>query len=487
MEQIISISDAAPDWEQLRRVLDDAMSELSETDYDALVLRFYQGQDYRTVGAAIGVNDDTAQKRVSRALDKLRNLLAHRGIRTTASALSTLILANAVQAAPVGLAVTISAAALAGTAATTSTLIAAAAKTVATTTLQKTLITAALTVMIGIAVYFAKETKETDLTQENVFEPPIENSADTLNTVSPPQENKLASKIAPTLNAAAPQKPEEARPQQATAVSTITPNSNSQDSEFVTLFRQAIDSPPDIESFAAKRSNLQRPDPKFISSSEAPTSMYFEGAFSGTNYFLRNQHGTISARSEATSYQIGGNVINYGVGSNGLTASVEAEFQVARQILCFGAGEIQAGTVKWNGNHFFATNMVGKVVHGTLEISNNLPCTLQLFLGDSPLPYSEVRYFYETSDKKLSGYPRRFLKFYRSKAALVPLAEVEFDSVVVAKQPLGANYFAEQRFADYINHVELMQDTNHYGFRLKNGLVESWLLTSNRSIKISAE
>ncbi len=157
MEQLLTISDDAPDWDRLRRVLDDAMSELTEADYDALVLRFFQKQDFRDVGAALGVSDDTAQKRVSRALEKLREFLSQRGIRSTAATLSVVISANAVQAAPVGLAATISAAALAGTAVSTSTLIAAATKTIAMTTLQKTLLTATVAVLAGAGVYEAHQ------------------------------------------------------------------------------------------------------------------------------------------------------------------------------------------------------------------------------------------------------------------------------------------------------------------------------------------
>lgn len=156
MQELISIPDDAPDWERLRRVLDDAMSELSETDYDALVLRFYQNQDFRNVGAALGVSDDTAQKRVARALEKLRELLSRHGIRTTAAALSVVITANAVQAAPLGLALTISSAALAGAAISTSTII-AATKTIAMTTLQKTLVTATVAVLAGAGFYEARQ------------------------------------------------------------------------------------------------------------------------------------------------------------------------------------------------------------------------------------------------------------------------------------------------------------------------------------------
>jgi RNA polymerase sigma factor (sigma-70 family) len=122
METLNPASETTVDWERLRPMLDEAMSTLSEPDYDALVMRFFQNQDLRAVGLALGVSDDTAQKRVSRALDKLRELLHQRGIATSAGALSIILAANAVQAAPAGLAATISAAVLAGSAITTATL-----------------------------------------------------------------------------------------------------------------------------------------------------------------------------------------------------------------------------------------------------------------------------------------------------------------------------------------------------------------------------
>ena len=89
MENLDSMPDTTPDWERLRSVLDEAMAGLSEPDYDAVVLRFFKNQDLRSVGLALGVSDDTAQKRVSRALDKLRDLLSQQGIATPAVALST--------------------------------------------------------------------------------------------------------------------------------------------------------------------------------------------------------------------------------------------------------------------------------------------------------------------------------------------------------------------------------------------------------------
>jgi RNA polymerase sigma factor (sigma-70 family) len=158
MEDIPPHSETAPDWEQLRPVLDAAMSELDERDHDALVMRFFRNQDLRSVGRALGVSDDTAQKRVSRALDKLRELLTRRGITTTAGALSAVLAANAVQVAPAGLAGAISAAAALASASvnTTTTTAIAITKHIAMTTLQKALVTTTLAAALGTGFYEAR-------------------------------------------------------------------------------------------------------------------------------------------------------------------------------------------------------------------------------------------------------------------------------------------------------------------------------------------
>ena len=141
MNELLS---AEPDavWEHIAPHLDAALGELSEPDRDALLLRYFERKSAREMAQTLGISDDAAQKRVSRAVERLREFFAKRGVTVGASGLVVVISANAVQAAPVGLAVTIStAAALAGTTiATTAT--ATATKAIAMTTLQKTLITA---------------------------------------------------------------------------------------------------------------------------------------------------------------------------------------------------------------------------------------------------------------------------------------------------------------------------------------------------------
>ena len=95
--------DMSHDWPRIRPRLDAALGQLGQTDRDALLLRFFEQRSLKDIGSALGMGEDTARKRVSRALEKLRTLLARDGITTTSDALSGALTAHAVQAAPVGI------------------------------------------------------------------------------------------------------------------------------------------------------------------------------------------------------------------------------------------------------------------------------------------------------------------------------------------------------------------------------------------------
>lgn len=155
MEQFLTNSESAADWEQIRPALDEALDSLGDADREVLLLRFFQKKDFRAVGLALGVSDDTAQKRVSRAVDQLREIFAKQKITVGAGGLVAAISANAVQAAPAGLAVTVTTAALSATAVNT-TLI-TVTKTIAMTTLQKTLVATTVTVLLGAGIYEARQ------------------------------------------------------------------------------------------------------------------------------------------------------------------------------------------------------------------------------------------------------------------------------------------------------------------------------------------
>ena len=162
----------APDetWEQLAPLLEDAMGQLGDKDRAAVVLRFFGGKSFSEVGTAAGVSENAAKKRVIHALEKLHRYFAKRGVSSTTAIIAGAISANSVQAAPVALAKTVSAVAIAKGAAasgSTLTLIKGALKIMAWTK-AKTVVVA------GVAVLFATGT--TVVVVEKIVSPTVDES-----------------------------------------------------------------------------------------------------------------------------------------------------------------------------------------------------------------------------------------------------------------------------------------------------------------------
>lgn len=96
----MSLAHDTANWDVIAEVLDESMHALTAADRDVLVLRFFEERDLRSVGRALGISEDAAQKRVSRALEKLREVLVGRGLALSIGTLATLLAANAVTAVP---------------------------------------------------------------------------------------------------------------------------------------------------------------------------------------------------------------------------------------------------------------------------------------------------------------------------------------------------------------------------------------------------
>jgi RNA polymerase sigma factor (sigma-70 family) len=110
-------------WNQIAPLLDGAMEQLGQKDHDALVLRFFENKTFAEVGTTLGASEDAAKMRVNRALEKLRKIFTKRGVSSTTAIIAGTISANSVQAAPVALAKSVTAVAIAkGAAASASTI-----------------------------------------------------------------------------------------------------------------------------------------------------------------------------------------------------------------------------------------------------------------------------------------------------------------------------------------------------------------------------
>ncbi len=161
-QELQAMNATAEDWTHIEPLLDDAMDALEETDRMAVLLRYFQNKPLREVGEAIGVSDDAAQKRVSRAVEQLREFFLKRGINVGTSGLIVIISANAVQAGPTGLVITISTVAALAERTITTTAASVAAKTVAMTAFQKFLIISVFAALAGTGIYEANRASTLD-------------------------------------------------------------------------------------------------------------------------------------------------------------------------------------------------------------------------------------------------------------------------------------------------------------------------------------
>jgi uncharacterized protein (TIGR03435 family) len=151
--QFTQESEPDTSWQRLSPLLEEAMMRLRQPERDAIVLRFFQNRTVREVAAALGLEEAAAQKRLSRATEKLRLFFVKRGVQVSASTLLASIGTQAVQAAPVGVASRIAATAAAKSAvsASTSILIKSTLKLMAWTKAKTAIIT-------GTVILFAAGT-----------------------------------------------------------------------------------------------------------------------------------------------------------------------------------------------------------------------------------------------------------------------------------------------------------------------------------------
>ena len=100
MQQNLSGDDT---WKNVAPLLDEALGKLRETDRNAIILRFFQNEPLGKVGESLGVSEEAAGKRVSRALDTLRGFFGRRGFSVTSAVLAASLANHSAKAVPVQL------------------------------------------------------------------------------------------------------------------------------------------------------------------------------------------------------------------------------------------------------------------------------------------------------------------------------------------------------------------------------------------------
>ncbi len=112
MQSTLNEADTAAVWEKLSPHLEAAMDKLNAADRALLVLRFYENKSGPEAAALLGIREDAAHKRVTRAIEKLRKFFVQRGVTLSGAAIAGAVSANSMQAAPVALAKSVTAVAI---------------------------------------------------------------------------------------------------------------------------------------------------------------------------------------------------------------------------------------------------------------------------------------------------------------------------------------------------------------------------------------
>jgi RNA polymerase sigma factor (sigma-70 family) len=106
MSTDIPPQDPARPAEQALPFLDEMLARLPSRDREALLARYFDGKSFLQVGSTLGGTEEGARKRVQRALEKMRVMLAARGIVSNGAALATTLESLGAQAAPTSLSAT---------------------------------------------------------------------------------------------------------------------------------------------------------------------------------------------------------------------------------------------------------------------------------------------------------------------------------------------------------------------------------------------
>jgi RNA polymerase sigma factor (sigma-70 family) len=407
-------------WNQMSPLLDEALAALGETDRQAVLLRFFENKSLAEVGDFLGIGEDTARKRVSRALEKLHRHFNRRGVSSTTAIIAGAISTNSIHAAPIGLAKTISTIAIAkGAAASTSTL---------------TLVKGTMKMMAWMKLKFVVTVSTVALVIGG------------LATIALSGEK---TQLVPT--------------------------------DPVVFFKRAISSPLDVDSFIAGQRNLQSLEEleqmaRLIAQKPAATNkaaqnppafrqlakrmqteQFYAGARAGSDYYLRYisspstpnipaESEIIIGHAESEFYQVGKNNISYGSGTNAFVASVNATFGLVRQLLDMGLGDIEPKSVVWTGNQFTALNKFGKSRYGELEISNNLPFAINVSEQKGSPVFNRIEYQYPNPPDSLGGFPAKMTMFAASSGEYKPDVEVTLYSVHLANKRLPHDFFSDGQF-----------------------------------------
>ena len=407
-------------WTQIAPLLDTALAQLGETDHNAIVLRFFEGRSFDEVGMALGASEDTAKKRVKRAVEKLRKFFTKRGITLSAAAIAGAVSANSVQAAPVALAKSTTALAIAkGAAASGSTLILVKGTMKMMTWLKlKSIIT------IGIFVLMTGGLVSVALSGEKPQQVPADAVAFYKQAISSPLD-----------------------------VDSFVAGQHS----FISIEEMVQDEQLLAQRLAVENKNATSPQGGLQKAKDMQPEQFYAGARAGSDYYLRSisspntpnipgQDVSIFGRIGSMRYQVGQNNFLYGSGTNAFVASIDSMFGLVRQFLDMGLGDVDPKSVVWIDNQFTALDRFGKSRYGELVVSNNLPFAIEVSEQKNSPVFKKVEYQYPSPPASLGGFPAKMTISTISEGEYKPELEITLYAVHIPDRRLPHDFFSGEQF-----------------------------------------
>jgi hypothetical protein len=249
----------------------------------------------------------------------------------------------------------------------------------------------------------------------------------------------------------------------------------------VAFFKQAISSPPDVDSFIAGGRSLRSIEElvqqnQFVAqrlamenkntpslqeslqiAKEMRSEQFYAGARAGSDFYWRSisspntpnipgQDVSVFGRAGSLTYQVGENNVSYGSGTNAFVESMDSMFGVVRQFLDMGLGEVDPESVVWTGNQFTALTRFGKSVYGELVVSNNLPFAIMVSQQKNSPVFKTIQYQYPNPPASLGGFPVKMTIFGVSEGEYKPELEITLYAVHMADRRLPHGFFSDEQF-----------------------------------------
>ena len=98
--QLLDATQSAAEQPKADLSLNEALASLRPREREAVLLRFFEEMNFKEVGETLGLSEDTAQKRVSRALERMRAHMARQRATLSQAALIGVLTAEAAHTVP---------------------------------------------------------------------------------------------------------------------------------------------------------------------------------------------------------------------------------------------------------------------------------------------------------------------------------------------------------------------------------------------------